>query len=458
MIQIICGILSIFIINCQMCLAYNEDVSAAISEAKLKISEAQNFINSASSEVSSINAEKSIILSESSQLRSEESQAIASKNRLNEQNNQVVDKIKNELSPELYSLEQDILEEEYNITNLGELLISFNDLDEKVSYNQNSFTDIKNNYGEVNRLYQTWLLDFNSFVEDKSPDFDSIIDRQSYNTIVASISNAFQELPNTAHLLAKESTIQQALNSYLVSTDRLIEYIRVFPGTVNLATLRKFNNNEIDLESLKYLDLALRHTYKQATRFSKAIEQMRRQRELIIFNLVRIWQAYATLKLHIVNIEFGVEIILEVDRVLKSPDIYAQIKSKTEFYAYQMQDLAGSIYPFSAHKSTIDAYKFHSLLIKQMENLDLSDSFKIEVKNLMTDFLIQRDIYFELAEGMLMEAEIYLSEWQNIVVRRLRRLGDSVTSQCLSLATRIQDTSEPTAEIESEFLEFREGC
>lgn len=442
----------------QICFAANEDVKSAINSAKSKISSAQSFINSASTRIDILNTETNKLNAEKASFDNQKSISDAAKARMDAQNEQVLDHLSQVLSPQLYALEQDIKEEDYYASNLLSLKSMLENLTHDINYNQSNLNHLKSDFAEISSLYQGWLEDFQIFVNDNQPDFDSIIDRKTYNAAISYLANIFLYLPSTSLLLSKESTMKQNISAYLSSTDLLINHVRDFASVAPLATFKKFSGNASDEERLISLDAALRSGYGEASRLNDAIIKIKQQREIIIFNIIRIWYAYATLKLHLVNIEFGIEIILEVDRILGSPEIYAEVYSKTAFYSQQMEELVGSIYPFIAHKSTMDSEKFYSLLLEQLEKLNLAESFKAQIQALMADFKTQRDLYFEVAESMILDSETYMNEWKSITRRRLIRLGDTATPECLDLGSQIQNATESNIETEALFIQFRSEC
>ena len=435
----------------------NADLRYKIDEANRKITEAKSFILNAPRKIRDIEQESIKILDEKLELEARSARNKEESKSLSAQNSQIVAEIEKSIIPESNEVAKDLAEESYNLSNLQTVNSRLNDFSLSILQTQSRTNQLNEKYSKLINYQKQWLQKFDVYMTNTEPNFDSIVDLDSYNSIIIEINNLANQAPSSANLISYEAGLRAEATRYLRDIESHLQDLRQFAGYIEVATLRRLSNDRV-IDSIGEMENELRRLFQQVSRIQQSTYATANQRNRLRLGIHQLWLKFAMIKLNLLNLGAAAELIAEIEKILASPNIYASIRSKNDFYLDQMRELIGGSYPFRADAMVAEAAKYAELLMRELEGLNLATSYHAEISTLIIDLERSVENYKTQSEIMISESSKYLQNWQRKTKIRMKRLGESAPTKCEDLSKLIQAADVASYEVESYYIEFRNEC
>ncbi|NRA62982.1 MAG: hypothetical protein HRU19_00785 [Pseudobacteriovorax sp.] len=429
----------------------------AITAAQERVDKAKSYIRNADSEILRRNNETLDLKFQTSLKNSEAASQKLEFDSLTKENDLIVEDIEGNLGPKIQKQNKEIALLNYQVKNLNGTYNKFVAIDELGKDIDRLSIQLNEKFNHYQTLHKNWIFETRSFIRDKVPDFDQIDDKDSYDDVYRSLMKAWGEVPKSTELILVENDIVRLFSSIssLIETHQGI--VREMSESIELATYRNFTNDNI-IRIFKDTDDRNRVFHYEISRIREATKLARIVRSDFIFKVIYAWLEIARAKLHVVNIEDLADIVVEINNILNSPDIYAAIKSRTSKGKADLEGIRSNLAPISANQLLIGEFDFIDKIGFAITNISLSRSMRDEIDALLIDYKSATQSRKAQIDEMMASLDRYHRErirWTRAVSRRKQ---DTATNECKQIARDIISRTEPNLESELLFLKYKGEC
>ncbi len=234
--------------------AYGDEASLerAIQEAEAGISRLNSYISNTNSQIRSAELEEQRLNAEKAEYDRKKI-VFQTQHYDNTKKNEATIAEGQKLAAEVTELLKKIGEENYkikNLTSLNEKFIYINQRYQSIDALHEQITSLSNSFEDQNK---TWLAKANSHLNSKKPDFNSIVDKESYKQAYTSALQASGSFPSMGELLSLENSIYSNIKNLLLNINEQQVYIRGLASSVELSSYTKIHSGN-QIETLKNID------------------------------------------------------------------------------------------------------------------------------------------------------------------------------------------------------------
>gem|GEM_PF-5446219 len=314
---------------------------------------------------------------------------------------------------------------------------------------------------ESDVAHQSWMTALGALIEDKKPDFDSIVNFSTMSEEVQKIVSFENSTPNEDALRKLE---ERAKTNLQIARDRTKS---VKLDNFNLVSMRGLHitlqgtDFKSRLQEFYAIERNLQESLRQVNALYFLIEQKQERRNYLVRMIPIVWNRIANLRLQAANVGEGASIIQEIDASLRGPQMLSTIKARTTIFKNEIdQQLRYNFAPYAAYQAVLGAYKNFQDIDKYLNTINLTSNLKIELSALLKDEKAAVDTRSKEITLILSGRDFskYLSEWKRQARLITGRNQHKLNAACRDLMNEIHAASDFNKGLEQTFLNFKGAC
>jgi hypothetical protein len=433
------------------------NVRTAISQRRLDLQRVQDEINRIPAEISRLRSETLDLRLEAARFRGE---AMQSQVEFAQTEQQKID-VKTQIAS--------LLQQNFILVNQIEVKRLQNNrlaaLEDQVR-NEVASTDaiardvanIQAQFETLGTAHESWSNRFISQVNQKVPQWQQVVDLQSYDREYQKILSFVAEMPSDAEVAAIQGQLTKAIADESTVIAQLQTRLRRFADGENLAVYRKEKPDSTVVSDIEALDDALANLYQSLSRMEKLALRLDSVRRYLKTIVASHWLQILKIRLHSANVERAGQTIDEATRILRSPIIYGEIKGT---YAQRRNKASDDLYfnlaPRHAYRESVVGLQWLSEIKNNLAMLQLSESFTrqltVEIQGMHYEL---NDLAGQALLSIAQEGADYLAERQRLVNERLTSTPQ-LSQYCQEIASIV--LAQPDgSESEDNYLAFTQSC
>lgn len=362
-----------------------------------------------------------------------------------------------ELIQQIFKLERLITLDEDRIQKYMALQEQFADSEREIISIRND-TRVKDLLSQQRSLHISWLHDVKVAITASCPDFDGVRDLETFRRQYSKVLEFWGHVPNEGELIRTEETLAYCLSLGEERAEAIQQSLRLLAASEGMACYISKTGDLSLTEHLRELDVRLRAFRHSLAKTQSAALAVRSSRRYLISEVFRIWVRLLKLQLHAVNAEQGAIIIRSVERSLRGPEAYREIKHSLQI---QKEEVESHLYrhfaPFHAQTA---AFTMRCLLDDIEDNIPampLSESMTIEVQRVLADFRSAAERLASISSFHVTRAEQATEERQRHI-RLWTSRNSSDAAECPELARMLLASTREDYAAEDAYLRYRRTC
>lgn len=330
-----------------------------------------------------------------------------------------------------------------------------------------SISSIPRNYRSIRDKHLAWLDNHIKYITSNTPDWNSILDAQSYQVAVKNIRNFETNISSDAALSFLELQFISDLMTIQNTLVILKRKINSLCSSRLLATVKEqLLQDALDLENnLNQSRISLDNYVSNIIKICSQIRLFIDRRIYLKTSVPTTWKQILDLRLSRINEATANQIIEEIERSLNGPQIRADIQAELSNMQTKASALLNIYFsPYLARRTALGGLariqELEDSLPTQLITIDernrihviLSNSKKSlqSVINSITQATQQLPLFIE---ERVSEVKNYLNSNSKNFSGECKNLGESIVNEVIDVADMFEQTHS-----ESNFVVFKDNC
>lgn len=341
---------------------------------------------------------------------------------------------------------------------LLDLSLALSEITSEVDYIESRSLIIEELLKESLLAHNNWIGSLNTHTQNHTPDWDAVLDIDSYKEAYESITTYWDNVPTQSNVENVEGEL--LLNANLIA-DKYIELadeIRAIPEHEGISVLKSQGKDEI-LALLMDIDENIEKQYSVILRSLGVPPLLKEKRSLLSITIYNSWIRLIGARLTSQNIISGSELINTINTDISALNTYSTTRSKLTNYEKELSSLLRSYYaPRLTKRKALVSLKMVEDMQYNLNNSTISGSIKSELSAMLIDFNSSYQRSLDGAVAALEDESRYFDQRIGRVELYLDRYSDRMTAICNDFASDYILSEASDVKHEMDYMEFRSSC
>ncbi|MBF0313365.1 MAG: hypothetical protein HQK52_08110 [Oligoflexia bacterium] len=313
-------------------------------------------------------------------------------------------------------------------------------------------------YDQISSSHQEWLDNLLLSVEKYVPEFNNIVDLESFFLETKKINLFRTSTPNESNILEDKKQYFEKIRVLDASLSELQEKLALFAGSTSMASLREKKIDEGLLESLKEQDIKIHETRISLAKSKIALDKLQMKRGYLSFTIPGNWNKLAEARISASSLSVSATAIASANNALNSSDFYFKIKTSLDKRQFKTQRTFREKYcPRLARIYLEEAKKYLSDMNSILPGLHLDSILLGKTVVLLKEYERSFDIYESSIVPASESSGNYFKERKRRLTLKMEK-SEKLNDECKDKIKMLIEKDEDTLDSERAYVQIVENC